>query len=152
MLAQVRRGKNGEPIGLTKRVITIARGSGTSVREVEECVVFLSTPSSSLLALTADGLPVPSLLMQHHMMGNMAKTIGGAQPKANPCVPRSPSLSPTLAPLGPTPVLTPPSLAHTQERGARGKAAGCDGRAADGPRRPAEPAADDGDPGAFLII
>jgi signal recognition particle subunit SRP54 len=46
-------GKDGKPIGLTWRVSRIARGSGTSVREVEE------------------------LLCQYRMMANMAKQAGG---------------------------------------------------------------------------
>lgn len=46
-------GKDGKPIGLTSRVTRVARGSGTSVREVEE------------------------LLCQYRMMANMAKQAGG---------------------------------------------------------------------------
>ncbi len=46
-------GKDGKPIGLTWRVTRVARGSGTSVREVEE------------------------LLCQYRMMANMAKQAGG---------------------------------------------------------------------------
>ena len=46
-------GKDGKPIGLTWRVSRVARGSGTSVREVEE------------------------LLCQYRMMANMAKQAGG---------------------------------------------------------------------------
>ncbi|KAN0140737.1 signal recognition particle protein [Lactarius tabidus] len=46
-------GKDGKPNGLTWRVSRIARGSGTSVREVEE------------------------LLCQYRMMANMAKQAGG---------------------------------------------------------------------------
>ena len=45
--------ENNEPMGLTWRVARVARGSGTSVREVEE------------------------LLCQYRMMANMAKTMGG---------------------------------------------------------------------------
>ena len=45
--------KDGKPIGLTWRVSRVARGSGTSVREVEE------------------------LLCQYRMMANMAKQAGG---------------------------------------------------------------------------
>ncbi|KAG6900845.1 hypothetical protein C0993_009963 [Termitomyces sp. T159_Od127] len=46
-------GKDGKPIDLTWRVTRVARGSGTSVREVEE------------------------LLCQYRMMSNMAKQAGG---------------------------------------------------------------------------
>lgn len=46
-------GKDGKPIGLTWRVTRVAKGSGTSVREVEE------------------------LLCQYRMMANMAKQAGG---------------------------------------------------------------------------
>lgn len=46
-------GKDGKPYGLTKRVTRVAKGSGASVREVEE------------------------ILMQHRMMANFAKTMGG---------------------------------------------------------------------------
>ena len=46
-------GKDGKPVGLTWRVTRVARGSGTSVREVEE------------------------LLCQYRMMANMAKQAGG---------------------------------------------------------------------------
>jgi signal recognition particle subunit SRP54 len=46
-------GKDGRPIDLTWRVTRVARGSGTSVREVEE------------------------LLCQYRMMANMAKQAGG---------------------------------------------------------------------------
>ncbi|KDQ60949.1 hypothetical protein JAAARDRAFT_31942 [Jaapia argillacea MUCL 33604] len=46
-------GKDGKPIGLTCRVTRVAKGSGTSVREVEE------------------------LLCQYRMMSNMAKQAGG---------------------------------------------------------------------------
>ncbi|KAK0503326.1 SRP54-type protein [Armillaria luteobubalina] len=46
-------GKDGKPTGLTWRVTRVARGSGTSVREVEE------------------------LLCQYRMMANMAKQAGG---------------------------------------------------------------------------
>lgn len=46
-------GKDGKPMGLTWRVTRVARGSGTSVREVEE------------------------LLCQYRMMANMAKQAGG---------------------------------------------------------------------------
>jgi len=46
-------GKDGKPISLTWRVTRVARGSGTSVREVEE------------------------LLCQYQMMANMAKQAGG---------------------------------------------------------------------------
>ena len=46
-------GKDGKPLGLTWRVTRVARGSGTSVREVEE------------------------LLCQYRMMANMAKQAGG---------------------------------------------------------------------------
>lgn len=46
-------GKDGKPIGLTWRVARVAKGSGTSVREVEE------------------------LLCQYRMMANMAKQAGG---------------------------------------------------------------------------
>ncbi|KAL5489880.1 SRP54 [Sanghuangporus weigelae] len=46
-------GKDGKPDGLTWRVTRVARGSGTSVREVEE------------------------LLCQYRMMANMAKQAGG---------------------------------------------------------------------------
>ncbi len=45
--------KDGKPTGLTWRVTRVARGSGTSVREVEE------------------------LLCQYRMMANMAKQAGG---------------------------------------------------------------------------
>jgi len=45
--------KDGKPIGLTWRVSRVARGSGTTVREVEE------------------------LLCQYRMMANMAKQAGG---------------------------------------------------------------------------
>ncbi|KAF8559782.1 signal recognition particle protein [Imleria badia] len=46
-------GKDGKPTGLTWRVIRVAKGSGTTVREVEE------------------------LLCQYRMMANMAKQAGG---------------------------------------------------------------------------
>jgi hypothetical protein len=46
-------GKDGKPVDLTWRVTRVARGSGTSVREVEE------------------------LLCQYQMMANMAKQAGG---------------------------------------------------------------------------
>jgi len=46
-------GKDGKPIDLTWRVTRVAKGSGTSVREVEE------------------------LLCQYRMMANMAKQAGG---------------------------------------------------------------------------
>ena len=46
-------GKDGKPTGLTWRVTRVARGSGTSVREVED------------------------LLCQYRMMANMAKQAGG---------------------------------------------------------------------------
>ncbi|KAI9466317.1 signal recognition particle protein [Lactarius psammicola] len=46
-------GKDGKPVGLTWRVSRVARGSGTTVREVEE------------------------LLCQYRMMANMAKQAGG---------------------------------------------------------------------------
>lgn len=46
-------GKDGKPTGLTWRVTRVARGSGTTVREVEE------------------------LLCQYRMMANMAKQAGG---------------------------------------------------------------------------
>jgi signal recognition particle subunit SRP54 len=46
-------GPDGKPVGLTWRVTRVARGSGTSVREVEE------------------------LLCQYRMMANMAKQAGG---------------------------------------------------------------------------
>ncbi|KAF9053770.1 signal recognition particle protein [Hymenopellis radicata] len=46
-------GKDGKPVGLTWRVTRVAKGSGTSVREVEE------------------------LLCQYRMMANMAKQAGG---------------------------------------------------------------------------
>lgn len=46
-------GKDGKPIDLTWRVTRVARGSGTSVREVEE------------------------LLCQYRLMANMAKQAGG---------------------------------------------------------------------------
>lgn len=46
-------GKDGKPVGLTWRVTRVARGSGTSVREVEE------------------------VLCQYRMMANMAKQAGG---------------------------------------------------------------------------
>lgn len=46
-------GKDGKPLGLTKRVYRVAKGSGSSVREVEE------------------------VLMQHRMMANVAKQMGG---------------------------------------------------------------------------
>lgn len=46
-------GKDGKPNGLTWRVTRIARGSGTSVREVEE------------------------MLCQYRMMANVAKSAGG---------------------------------------------------------------------------
>src|SRR5882762_10548461 len=46
-------GKDGKPVGLTWRVERVARGSGTSVREVEE------------------------LLCQYRMMASMAKQAGG---------------------------------------------------------------------------
>jgi signal recognition particle subunit SRP54 len=54
-------GKDGRPIDLTWRVTRVARGSGTSVREVEE------------------------LLCQYRMMANMAKQAGG---KNGWCVPK----------------------------------------------------------------
>lgn len=46
-------GKDGKPEGITWRVTRVARGSGTSVREVEE------------------------MLCQYRMMANMAKQAGG---------------------------------------------------------------------------
>jgi signal recognition particle subunit SRP54 len=46
-------GKDGKPVALTWRVTRVARGSGTSVREVEE------------------------LLCQYRLMANMAKQAGG---------------------------------------------------------------------------
>jgi signal recognition particle subunit SRP54 len=46
-------GKDSKPVGLTWRVTRVAKGSGTSVREVEE------------------------LLCQYRMMANMAKQAGG---------------------------------------------------------------------------
>ena len=46
-------GKDGKPTGLTWRVTRVAKGSGTSVREVED------------------------LLCQYRMMANMAKQAGG---------------------------------------------------------------------------
>lgn len=46
-------GKDGKPLGLTWRVTRVARGSGTSVRDVEE------------------------LLCQYRLMANMAKQAGG---------------------------------------------------------------------------
>lgn len=46
-------GKDGKPTGLTWRVTRVARGSGTSVREVEET------------------------LCQYRMMANVAKSAGG---------------------------------------------------------------------------
>jgi len=46
-------GKDGKPYGLTKRVRRVAKGSGASIREVEE------------------------VLMQHRMMANVAKQMGG---------------------------------------------------------------------------
>lgn len=46
-------GKDGKPVGLTWRVTRVAKGSGTSVREVEE------------------------LLCQYRVMANMAKQAGG---------------------------------------------------------------------------
>jgi hypothetical protein len=46
-------GKDGKPTGLTWRVTRVAKGSGTSVREVEE------------------------LLCQYRLMANMAKQAGG---------------------------------------------------------------------------
>ncbi|KAL7411555.1 signal recognition particle protein [Mrakia frigida] len=55
----IRRDKAGNPIGLTKRVWKIAQGSGTSVRDVED------------------------VLMQHHMMASMAKSVGGAKAAAH---------------------------------------------------------------------
>ena len=51
--AFMENGKDGKPIGLTWRVTRVAKGSGTSVREVEE------------------------LLCQYRMMANMAKQAGG---------------------------------------------------------------------------
>jgi signal recognition particle subunit SRP54 len=45
--------KDGKPVGLTWRVTRVAKGSGTSVREVEE------------------------VLCQYRMMANMAKQAGG---------------------------------------------------------------------------
>jgi hypothetical protein len=39
--AQIRVDKEGNPIGLTRRVEKIAQGSGTSVKEVEEFVFLL---------------------------------------------------------------------------------------------------------------
>lgn len=45
--------KDGKPTGLTWKVVRVAKGSGTSVREVEE------------------------LLCQYRMMANMAKQAGG---------------------------------------------------------------------------
>lgn len=49
----LRIGKDNKPIGVTKRVLRVAKGSGASVREVEE------------------------VLMQHRMMANVAKQMGG---------------------------------------------------------------------------
>lgn len=49
----MRLGKDGKPEGLTRRVWRVAKGSGSSVREVEE------------------------VLMQHRMMANVAKQMGG---------------------------------------------------------------------------
>ena len=49
----MRIGKDGKPTGLTKRVYRVAQGSGASIREVEE------------------------VLMQHRMMANVAKQMGG---------------------------------------------------------------------------
>jgi signal recognition particle subunit SRP54 len=46
-------GKDGKPYALTKRVRRVAKGSGASIREVEE------------------------VLMQHRMMANVAKQMGG---------------------------------------------------------------------------
>lgn len=46
-------GKDGKPVGLTQRVRRVAKGSGASIREVEE------------------------VLMQHRMMANVAKQMGG---------------------------------------------------------------------------
>ncbi|KAG9022612.1 Signal recognition particle, partial [Serendipita sp. 407] len=46
-------GKDGKPYGLSKRVLRVAKGSGASVREVEE------------------------VLVQHRMMANVAKQMGG---------------------------------------------------------------------------
>lgn len=46
-------GKDGKPIGLTWRVTRVARGSGTSVRDVEE------------------------MLCQYRMMASVAKSAGG---------------------------------------------------------------------------
>jgi signal recognition particle subunit SRP54 len=53
-------GKDGKPVGLTWRVTRVARGSGTSVREVEE------------------------MLCQYRMMASVAKSAGG---KNGWCVP-----------------------------------------------------------------
>lgn len=61
-------GKDGRPVDLTWRVTRVARGSGTSVREVEE------------------------LLCQYRMMANMAKQAGG---KNGWCVPNVQGLATT---------------------------------------------------------
>lgn len=53
MVLQVTFDKNGTPIGLNRRAKRVARGSGTSVREVEE------------------------LLAQARMMSGMARQAGG---------------------------------------------------------------------------
>ena len=54
-------GKDGKPDGITWRVTRVARGSGTSVREVEET------------------------LCQYRMMANMAKQAGGKNDGAPVC-------------------------------------------------------------------
>jgi signal recognition particle subunit SRP54 len=54
-------GKDGKPVDLTWRATRVARGSGTSVREVEE------------------------LLCQYQMMANMAKQAGGKNGWYCPC-------------------------------------------------------------------
>lgn len=53
LTSQVAYDKSGQPVGLNKRARRVARGSGTSVREVEE------------------------LLAQARMMSGMAKSVGG---------------------------------------------------------------------------
>ncbi|CED83350.1 signal recognition particle protein [Phaffia rhodozyma] len=74
----IRKDKDGNPIGFTKRVVKIAQGSGTSVREVED------------------------VLMQHHMMSSIAKQAGGAA-KANPNAALAAKLTAAMGgpPLGP---------------------------------------------------
>lgn len=49
----MKMGKDGKPVGVSKRVRRVAKGSGASIREVEE------------------------VLMQHRMMANVAKQMGG---------------------------------------------------------------------------